>query len=443
VPFQGVQTNPAGTLVMLGNGNGAFTQDGFVATDPVQWIVAGDFNGDGKSDLAVFSTSGQLNVLLGNGSGGFRSSAQYYSAVSDFPYLAVGDFNGDGKSDLALFENGAMTLFLGNGDGTFQPSPGVMDQSAQNLFVLADFNGDGRTDIAFNSSILFTNDGDSIAYGAADIFLAGAFGLYSSANPVFSQDTVTLTAIISSPGATGSVTFMDGSTSIGTAAVTGGTATLSVSRFTPGTHVLSAVYSGDSNNPPGTSFQVTETVYAELVPGSPGTSNLTSNLLVNPAAENGLTGWWADNPLSAAVPASPPPDGLGSYSFYGGKAPNAFLSQTVPLYALDLSGANLNLLYSGQLLVNYSFWFADQNPGSGSYGLISVTFYDDNLNPVGQGTSYALLDNGTFQWSNTSGSFPIPPTTEYFVYTMGFINPVQSTNTGLIDDNVLTVSSVQ
>src|SRR5439155_7272305 len=89
-------------------------------------VATADFNGDGKLDLAVANFSGNtVSIFLGNGDGTFHVQLDY--ATGTDPYsVAVGDFNRDGKMDLAV-ANGlgssgnTVSVLLGNGDGTFQP----------------------------------------------------------------------------------------------------------------------------------------------------------------------------------------------------------------------------------------------------------------------------------------------------------------------------------
>ena len=110
--------------ILLGNGDGTFTA---AAPVPVghfpQRIVLGDFNGDGKLDFAVTDAgAGNLSVVLGNGDGTFASylTASLGAGVSP-AWLAVGDFNLDGKLDLAVTaaNTPAVLVLPGHGDGTF------------------------------------------------------------------------------------------------------------------------------------------------------------------------------------------------------------------------------------------------------------------------------------------------------------------------------------
>ena len=65
-------------------------------------VAIGDFNGDGKQDLAVANAgSNTVSIRLGDGLGGFSGSTNV--SVGSGPYsVAIGDFNGDGKQDLAV-----------------------------------------------------------------------------------------------------------------------------------------------------------------------------------------------------------------------------------------------------------------------------------------------------------------------------------------------------
>jgi len=138
--------------VLLGNGDGTFqpAQSVFFSPGFPWYVVTADFNGDGKLDLAVSNYgNNSLSVLLGNGDGTFQ--APQTTPVGTNPaQVAVGDFNGDGKPDLAVSSVGNNTVWvlLGNGDGTFQP-PLIAPVGANPwYFAVGDFNGDGKLDLA-------------------------------------------------------------------------------------------------------------------------------------------------------------------------------------------------------------------------------------------------------------------------------------------------------
>src|SRR5262249_28965896 len=111
-------------------------------------VVVGDFNGDGKLDLAVANpNSANVSVLLGNGDGTFQSAVNYVIGAKP-ESIAVSDFNRDGKSDPAVANGVDISVVLGHGDGTFGSvvnySAGVDPVSV----AVGDFNGDGKTDLA-------------------------------------------------------------------------------------------------------------------------------------------------------------------------------------------------------------------------------------------------------------------------------------------------------
>ncbi len=167
-----------GTItILLGNGDGTFTQAAnspiTTGPEPVS-IVVGDFNGDGKPDLAILDTyEAYITILLGNGDGTFaqaNGSPFYLPSGADDPHsIAVADFNRDGRLDLAVanFANGNITILLGNGDGTFSAAEnGTTVVGTYPYFVVAgDFNNDGIPDLVVantgsNSITVLLGNGD-------------------------------------------------------------------------------------------------------------------------------------------------------------------------------------------------------------------------------------------------------------------------------------------
>ena len=115
-------------------------------------ITVGDFNGDGRLDLAVSNNSASagnnVSVLLGNGDGTFKTQVQYAVGSNAFS-IATGDFNGDGILDLAVANSGAnsISILQGVGDGTFKGTSIVSAGTTPWTVSVADINGDGKADL--------------------------------------------------------------------------------------------------------------------------------------------------------------------------------------------------------------------------------------------------------------------------------------------------------
>ena len=226
--------------VALGNGDGTFQApvSYTVGTNP-EVMVVGDFNGDGKPDIAVVNNSSNtVSILLGNGDATFQAAVSY-PVGSNPESISLGDFNGDGLPDLAVanLTSNNVSVLLGNGNGTFQPASTYAAGSAPDAIAVADFNGDGRSDLAVT---------DSPNYGGLSILPGSgpspAVALEASPNPSGYGQTVSLTGLVSPATSTGSLTFYNGSTVLGTRSLAGGVATLQASSLSPGTHSLTAEF---------------------------------------------------------------------------------------------------------------------------------------------------------------------------------------------------------
>jgi hypothetical protein len=138
--------------VLLGKGDGTFLPaKNFPAGNTPYSVAVGDFNGDGKLDLAVANayTSNTVSMLLGNGDGTFQPALNFPGGGAS---VAVADFNGDGKPDLAL-ARGTVRVLLGNGDGTLQTTNvSYVAGGSSSAVAVGDFNGDGVPDLAVANS---------------------------------------------------------------------------------------------------------------------------------------------------------------------------------------------------------------------------------------------------------------------------------------------------
>jgi len=149
--------NQGNVSIFLGNGDGNFggPVNYDVGGGPNQ-IAQGDFDGDGKLDLVTANFgSNDVSVLLGDGTGAF--AVANYPAGDGPTSVAVGDLNRDGKLDLAIVNQreDTISILLGNGAGGFEPPPSFIPISVQdypNYVIVEDFNQDGVLDLALTSS---------------------------------------------------------------------------------------------------------------------------------------------------------------------------------------------------------------------------------------------------------------------------------------------------
>jgi hypothetical protein len=380
--------------ILLGNGDGTFTRlPGTPATGdgPVS-IATGDFSSDGVLDLAVANIlDGTVTVLIGNGDGTFTPAAVNPAAAGLPNSVRVADFNGDGKADLVVANDsvingvGVASVFLGNGDGTFAVAMNAPAGSGPYFAVAGDFNEDGLPDIAVaNNSIngtlldvLLSQVGAQSATATVNGISPVGTGTHltdasypgdSSFRPSVSSTigltaepvatTLTLTATPASSGygqlvmltatitpdiaqnhsATGTVTFQNGGTVLGTIAIAGGVATFNATSLPKGTDSLTAVYSGDTN------FLGSTGSATEVVAGIPSATVLT--VAPNPAGTGQTVTLTAAVTGAGATPT-------GTVTFYDGAAVlgTATLDATghaaFSIAGLALGAHNLTAVYAG------------------------------------------------------------------------------------------------
>jgi len=219
--------------LLLGDGKGGFGKPVTIASlgsfDFVLQATAGDFNGDGKADVAYVTESRGLSLQLGNGNGTFQTPKTLTHPFSVFSY-AAGDLNRDGVPDFAVEEGGVIEVLLGDGRGNFT-SAGVFSDGEPSGFsfvpsvVLGDFNGDGLLDAAAtdgfsnNVSVLLGDGNGNL--GSGTLFAGGSTKAAVSAD--FNGDllpdiVLAATAPTASPTSPGEIILLLNNTPAGGAA---------------------------------------------------------------------------------------------------------------------------------------------------------------------------------------------------------------------------------
>ena len=251
--------------IFIGNGDGTFQSRVDYPTDiEARTLAAADLNGDHKLDLLVATGAGTVSVLLGNGNGTFQSHVEFPAAPGagggQAGILAIGDFNGDGKMDVAYpdIDNDTVAILLGNGDGTFQPFVQYATARGPDGVTVADFNGDGHLDVAVSSSFentvsVLNGNGDGTFQAHADSAVGATPGQLVALD-LNGDGKTDLAAVNQScyDGCAGSVSILlgkgDGSFNPHVDYGTGVSPALAVGDFNGDAHPDLALVNGSSNN---------------------------------------------------------------------------------------------------------------------------------------------------------------------------------------------------
>jgi hypothetical protein len=324
-----VVVNEGGPVdVLLGNGDGTFQgamSYGLPGQSPA-FVVVADLNGDGKQDLVVAgggTSNSSCNaavtagVLLGNGDGTFQSADSYCLDRGNGTSVAVADLNGDGKVDLVTADgnNYFISVLLANGTASTttvlsSSNPSIVGQPLTfTIEALPLFSGipTGTVTLKKNASTLKTlvlSNGQA-SYTTSSLVLGswnftaiyGGDGNFtgststvlkqviekaptttvvtSSPNPVMVGQSVTFSATVSSPVGPPPngemVIFKDGTTTIGTGALSAGNASFTTSSLPAGSQTINAIYLADSK------FAGSSASIVEVVNGYATTTTVSSN----------------------------------------------------------------------------------------------------------------------------------------------------------------------
>lgn len=164
--------------VLLGQGGGLFAShlDFASAPLPVQCLV-GDFNGDDRDDLAVAASS-VVSILLGRGDGTFGPHTDFPTGLGASS-LAIGDFNADRVLDLVVanYRGASASILLGRGDGTFNPKLDLPTATAPLQVITTDFDADGKLDFVTASE---RGGGCMLCGGPLTLYLGNGVGTFGN-----------------------------------------------------------------------------------------------------------------------------------------------------------------------------------------------------------------------------------------------------------------------
>lgn len=469
--FMTCETDGGSLSVLLNNGTGGFTYP--IATYSTggnypYGVAVTDVNHDGKLDvvvgnscsLGVFPNCLPIAMLLGNGDGTLQAAQPYpgsFSGLGGGSSSVTVDVNGDGIPDLITLGTTTVNVQLGNPDGTYQPAVSF-DAGGYypNVITVADVAGEGKPDLLIANTCInqpsCPNGGGSVGvllnYSQ---YTATSTTLISSENPSRSGQAVTFTATVTAYSGSvpdgENVTFMNGTTVLGSAALTGGTAVLTTKTLPVGTLNITASYAYDGTYGASTG-QLSQLVKA--IHGYPTTLTLTAN--PNPAYAQAVT-------LSAVVTSTGGtiPDGeiitfhsgttvMGTASTVGGVAtlviPWGFVPTTYHIQATYPGDATFQASTGTVTAVVYgnpsATYLLSDSPNPSIYGQAVSFFVIVSANSAQYPPPPPPTGEVRFMWDGSSiGSATlsgIPPAVSQATFTISTLNadtfPIQVVYSG-------------
>ncbi len=264
------------------------------ANDATPFSISQAGSGTGNVPI-TYTFTGIASGTLGNNSfnnaqftvTSFADASQVTYQGSTYQVQAGGSFISIAGQPLATFtdptnwsdEQGPEDIVFGDSTtgagllGITVFGQGVQTYNLESSFGPVSSPVDFESSIFHNFQNIATSEGPLTLISSNETFTASllpanttATALVSTANPVNYGQSISLVASVSPSAATGTVTFYDGSASLGTAPLIGGYSTLPLSAPTSGWHSLSAVYNGDVNHAVSTGLLSEQVFFADVPP---------------------------------------------------------------------------------------------------------------------------------------------------------------------------------
>jgi hypothetical protein len=360
--------------------------------------ISASYGGDTNDSASIAAVLTQA-ITPANTTVSLKSSANPSSYSSTVTFTAT--VTPSTATGTATFLDGSTTL----GTGTIQPN-GTATYSTSALTggphsITASYGGDPK-DNGSTSSVLT----QTVNPATTTVTVA------SSANPSTYGALVTFTATVKQSASTGTVTFMDGGTTLGTGTISGGKATYSTSTLVVGSHSLTAAYGGDNNYSPSTSLNVTQTV-------KPATSSVALSSSANPSAYGFSVTFTATVTPSVSTGTATFKDGstmLGTGTISGGIA-------TYSTSALAVKSHSITAAYGG-----------DTNDSASTSPILTQTVTKAT-------TTVALTSSVNPSAFGSSATFTVTITPATATGTVTFLDGTTTLGTGAISNGAANYST--
>ena len=319
----------------------------------------------------IISTPPSNTTVTAGQTASFTAAATSNPAYTSVQWQVLGTGSG------AVWTN----VFTGTGGTTTSYTTGTLSGSdSGNQYRAVFTNSVGPTNT--NAATLMVN------------LISTTTTLASSANPSALGDSVTFTVTVTS-GATGTVTFKDGSTTLGTGPINSGQATYSTSSLTAGSHSITAVYEGDSYYATSTSNAV-----AQVVAAAPVVTSNPSSQTVNAGATATFTATATGNP-APSVQWQVSTNGGSTWTVIAGVTTTSY---TTPASTAANDGTQYRAVFSNSV---------------GSAASTAATLHVNQAPSItGQPVNVTANSGSTATFSATATGFPVP-TVQWQKYTSG------------------------